>query len=258
MKKAILTLWMALYCSLSIAGTILPSVPDSKYLEFGDKFTCVQKLEINYGYIDEEKKQQLFGYASCVILSDEWLITSAHIITDQTKTVHLIYNNKKYFIEKMLVHKNADTNTKFSNRDMADLALCKLSTKLEKFDKAVMVDENVKVLGKVVALCGYGNTGTFNTGVTKFDLKKRAGSNRISGISNDILLAETTRNEDHTSLEMLVAGGDSGGGVFIDGKLVGIICFIRSKDKKTSDYGDTNGFIDLRKYKGWVNDIIEN
>ena len=32
---------------------------------------------------------------------------------------------------------------------------------------------------------------------------------------------------------MLVAGGDSGGGVFIDGELVGIICFIRSKDKKT-------------------------
>lgn len=257
MKKTILTLWIALYCSFGLAGTILPSVPDSKYLEFGEKFTCVQKLEINYGYINEEKKQQLFGYASCVILSDEWLITSAHIISDNTKSVHLIYNNNKYLVEKMFIHKNADTTTRFSNRDVADLALCKLSRKLNKFDKAIMADENAKVLGEVVAVCGYGNTGNFNTGVTKFDLKKRAGSNRISGISNDLLLAETTRNEDHTSLELLVAGGDSGGGVFIDGKLVGIICFIRSKDSRTSDYGDTNGFVDLRQYKGWVNDIIK-
>ena len=56
---------------------------------------------------------------------------------------------------------------------------------------------------------------------------------------------------------MLVGGGDSGGGVFIDGYLVGIVCFIRSSDDTNSDYGDVNGFIDLRKYKGWINDILE-
>lgn len=243
--------------TFGVAGTIRPSVPDSKYLAFGSKFTCVQPLEIDYGLIEEKKK--LLGYASCVILSDEWLITSAHIIEKRTKSVHLIYKNHRYFIEKMLIHKDADTATKFTDRNLSDIALCKLSEKLKDFDKAIMVDEDVKVLGKVVSLCGYGNTGNFNTGVNinKWDLKKRAGTNIISSINHDILLAETTKSEKTTSLEMLVAGGDSGGGVFMDGKLLGIICFIRSQDKKCSDYGDVNGFIDLRKYKGWVNDIIK-
>ena len=73
----------------------------------------------------------------------------------------------------------------------------------------------------------------------------------------DLLLAKTSKKEKHTSLEMVVGGGDSGGGVFIDGYLVGIVCFIRSSDDTNSDYGDVNGFIDLRKYKGWINDILE-
>ena len=57
-----------------------------------------------------------------------------------------------------------------------------------------------------------------------FDRKRRAGSNMVDKIENDTLICiETNRGQDnHTSMEFMIASGDSGGPLFIDNKLAGI------------------------------------
>ena len=224
MKKAILALAIMLCGSFGFAGTIDPSVADSKYLEFGEKFGCVKKIEVDYE--TKEKGKSLVGCASCVVIGD---------IDFDPKSVQAV------------------------DEPFADLALCHVRGKPEFEFKASIVDDSViNVKGKVVAICGFGASGTLSTGATSFDRKRRAGSNIIDDIEKDILLAGSRKNESRqTTLEMLVATGDSGGGLFIDGKLLGIISFIRSSDGTNSDYGDSSGFLDLRQYKRWINDIIE-
>ena len=176
--------------------------------------------------------------------------------------MYVVHDGHRHVVDRMYVHKNFDFDLKsVQNVDQpfADLALCHVRGKPEFEFKASIVDDNVvNVIGKVVAISGFGATGTLESGATNFDRKRRAGSNIIDGIEKDILLASSKKNENRkTTLEMLVATGDSGGGVFVDGKLLGIISFIRSTDGTNSNYGDSSGFLDLRQYKRWINDIIE-
>ena len=260
MKKAILALAIMLCGSFGFAGTIDPSVADSKYLEFGEKFGCVKKIEVDYE--TQEKGKTLVGCASCVVIGDNWVLTSAHILLGKAECVYVIHNEHRHVVDKMYIHKDFDFDPKSVqavDEPFADLALCHVRGKPEFEFKASIVDDTVvNVKGKVVAICGFGASGTLSTGATSFDRKRRAGSNIIDDIEKYILLAGSRNNESRqTTLEMLVATGDSGGGLFIDGKLLGIISFIRSSDGTNSDYGDSSGFLDLRQYKMWINDIIE-
>ena len=259
MKQAMLTLTLALFTFFSFAGTIDPSVADKEYLEFGKKFDCVKQIEVDYNLQKDGKT--LVGLASCVVIADNWVLTSAHILMGQAECVYVVHDGYRHVIDKMYVHKDFDFNLKSVHKvddPFCDIALCHVRGKPNFEFSASMVDDNIKVMDKVVAICGFGATGTMESGAVTFDRKRRAGSNIIDGIEKDILLAGSTRNEARkTTLEMLVATGDSGGGLFINGKLLGIISFIRSGDDVNSNYGDNSGFIDLRKYKGWINDIIE-
>lgn len=257
--KIFLAIFLVVLSSISYGGTIHPSIPDSKYLEFGEKFTCVKQIEIDYGR--DEKDREIRGYSSCTILNDSWVVTSAHIALG-AKALYVKHNGKRFFVKRMVINKDFNPDMELESlmsitKTFADIALCKVDEPMRDFDAAIMVDKNQEILNKVITICGFGSTGNFNIGVNKFDSKRRAGSNIISSIENDVLLAKSTRREKPTSLEFLVAGGDSGGGVFVDGKLLGVISFVRSDDKILSDFGDTSGFIDIRQYTGWINGIIK-
>jgi secreted trypsin-like serine protease len=56
-----------------------------------------------------------------------------------------------------------------------------------------------------------------------------------------------------TELEFLIASGDSGGGLFLDGKLAGINSFVSAEDGKTnSSYGDESGHTRISLYREWI------
>jgi len=67
MFKKIITI-LLLSASLCLGGTIDPSVPDSKYVEYGKKYECV--LPIAGIYADKLNSQ---FKASCVVI-DEYYI----------------------------------------------------------------------------------------------------------------------------------------------------------------------------------------
>ena len=51
----------------------------------------------------------------------------------------------------------------------------------------------------------------------------------------------------------MIGSGDSGGGLFLDGKLAGINSFVMAADGKTnSDYGDECAHTRISTYKKWI------
>ena len=59
-------------------------------------------------------------------------------------------------------------------------------------------------------------------------------------------------------LEFLISHGDSGGGLFINGKLAGIHSFVSASDKKAdSSYGDQSGHTRISTYKRWIDFIVK-
>lgn len=92
-----------------------------------------------------------------------------------------------------------------------------------------------------VTMVGYGQTGVVNSAASGYAItngldERRAGQNTIS--------SKTTTSSGPSLIAMLdkagraaLAGGDSGGGWFVNGKLVGISAFTYTKDVRKPSYG---------------------
>jgi hypothetical protein len=117
-------------------------------------------------------------------------------------------------------------------------------------------DRNEDELDKICSISGYGSTGTGITGAVKYDDKKRAGSNKIMEVTDHLLKCDMSR-QNPTSLEFLIAHGDSGGGLFIDKKLAGINSFVASDDKPDSSFGDESCHTRVCKYKIWLEENMK-
>jgi hypothetical protein len=227
------------------SGTIDPHTPDEKYVEYGEQFDCV--LEILGSY---EHNKQLFS-ASCVAIDKNWVLTAAHVVKG-SRFVFIYHEKDKrcIIVDEVIPHED------FEERifGTADIALCHTSSDIGlDFYPELYVDS--EEIGKICSIAGYGFTGTFNSGMKRNDGKKRAGSNKIDYIGNDLLICSPSAI-DKTSLEFLIASGDSGGGLFIDGKLAGINSCVTAIDKKPdSTYNDEGGHTRISKFLGWIKRI---
>lgn len=226
----------------SIGGTIDPNTPDEKYVEYGEKFDCV--LEILGSY---EHNKQLFS-ASCVAIDKNWVLTAAHVVKG-ARFVFIYHEKDKrcVIIDEVIPHESFEEKI-FGT---ADIALCHTSSDIG-LDFYPELYNDSEEIGKICSIAGYGFTGTFNSGMKRNDGKKRAGSNKIDHISNDLLVCSPSIM-DKTSLEFLIASGDSGGGLFIDGRLAGINSCVTAIDKKPdSTYNDEGGHTRVSKFLAWI------
>jgi len=130
---------------------------------------------------------------------------------------------------------------------------------------------------------GFGFTGTGETGMTTIDYQSRAGTNIIDdlwsaeGSGQQILWSDFDHPTDPaynyfnfpgvdfddlaSVLEIMIAPGDSGGGVFIqqDGQvyLAGVHSFIADvTNDGTFGYGDIYGSTRLSSFGDWINEKI--
>ena len=230
------------------AGTTDPSVPDSKYLEYGTHFKYVGKL------CGECKDGSLFC-ASAVVIKENIILTAAHVVEDYKKCT-ITVEDKEYKVERFIWPKQYEEK----QYGYGDIAIgfvsepIKLDFYPELYDKEDEVD-------KVCCIAGYGITGTFNTGAIKSDTKRRAGSNIIEEIDRKLLVCRASRPYDkrRTSLEFIIASGDSGGGLFIDSKLAGINSCITGSapDSMKSRYNTDSCHTRVSEYRRWILDSIE-
>ena len=97
--------------------------------------------------------------------------------------------------------------------------------------------------------------GTFESGVIKSDNKRRGGSNKIAYIDKQLLMCDISHkgSKNCTSLEFLIGSGDSGGGLFIDGKLAGInSCVVATDRRPNSSYTDESGHTRVSQFLEWI------
>lgn len=227
------------------SGTIDPNTPDSKHIEYGQKFNYVGSLCGSYDNGD-------FFCASAVAIDDHHILTAAHVV-DGAKICIFSLEEFPYKINTIIIHKDFE-NKKYG---YADIALCYSEKPFGLKFYPSLYDQSDEE-SKLVCMSGYGFTGNFLNGATKHDGKKRAGSNFIDRTENDLLICSPSRrnNKDFTSLEFLIASGDSGGGLFIDNKLAGIhSCVMVAGKIPQSKYGEESGHTRISKFIPW---IIEN
>jgi hypothetical protein len=258
-------LFILLILSLSIfsnlyAGTIRVDTPDSKYIEYGKKYISIIKIS-GYMNIVHNSTQSVFetiekietiASGSAVIIDPHWIVTAAHVVTDSNN--HFFYiGSKKYTIDDIVIHPSYDKNSRIT---FADIALCYVKENIDIPFYPLMYDKDDE-MGKLCGLCGYGSTGSASTGAVKNDERKRAGSNKVSLMTDDLLFCDMSRRNP-TELEFLISHGDSGGGLFINGKLAGIHSFVSASDKKAdSSYGDQSGHTRISTYKRWIDFIVK-
>lgn len=238
-------IFLLLFCSATCdAGTMDPSVADQKYLDYGSKHECVVPI---YGRCECGKQKESHDFhASAVVISSRWAVTAAHVIHN-TSGVKVKVKGKEHEATRVILNKNYMKGT-FGTYD---IALCEFGEDvgLDFYPDLYVGDDEV---GKVAGICGYGAIGTFNTGWTRSDGRKRAGANLVSGSYNHVLLCKA-KGDKRTNMEFLIAPGDSGGGMFIDGKLAGINSFVMTDDgRSNSDWGDEAGHTRVSLFVPWI------
>lgn len=221
-------------------GTIDPNTPDSKYLEYGEKFTSVVKLCCFDG--------KGLSCGSAVVIDPEWIVTAAHVV-ENCHSWTVTIGEEKYNIDKMIMH--PEYKPEIFGHD--DIALGHLSKPI-KLDFYPDIYEKDDEVGKICSIAGWGFTGTFNTGAKHSDGERRAGSNFVDKIERKVLICSPSkRNEKMTELEFLICGGDSGGGLFIDSKLAGINSSVIGYDgSSNSTYNDEGCHTRVSLYKDWI------
>lgn len=240
------TIFLSLFCTTLFAGTIDPKTPDSKHVEYGQKFDCVGKITC------KETETGRTAVASCVAIAPRWIITAAHVVRE-SKDFHVVFVGKTVPVVEVIVHENFDDHRVGCN----DLALghCESDLGLA-FYPALYGNEDE--VGKVASICGYGMTGTFSTGHTKSDSKRRAGSNVVDTVNPCGILICTAGGTRRTELEFCISPGDSGGGLFLGNELAGINSFVMAEKRSPmSRYGDESGHTRISIHKDWINERIK-
>ncbi|MFO0001697.1 MAG: trypsin-like serine protease, partial [bacterium] len=242
MKKILLLLLGLILTTPVYSGTRDPNIPDSKYLEYAKDFHYVGRLCGTY-------EDDTLYCASAVAIGDHHILTAAHVV-HKSKNCKFILNDKEFIIKKYEIPEAF----KEKNFGFGDIAI---GYSEEPFGLSFYPDlyEAEDEVGKVCCISGYGINGTFNTGAKIADNKKRAGSNVIDYIDRDLLVCSPSLSDSskRTSLEFIIASGDSGGGLFIDGKLAGINSCVLAADKNpNSTYGDEGCHTRVSKFVSWI------
>ena len=248
MFKIIIFLIITLISSVAQSGTISEKISDQKYVDYGSEYECVIKIEGSY-----EDGQNFF--ASAVAIKPKWILTAAHVVKGH-KEVRIQIKEKKIKIKEIIIHKDFEDNG-FGYYDIA-LGLCEEDMGLKHYP---LLYENEDEVGKISGICGLGMTGNFLNGATTYDGKKRAGSNYIDYAEKTVLVCSPSRigQPKCTSLEYLICSGDSGGGLFIEGKLAGVnSCVMAPSGRKpNSTYGTESCHTRISLLKNWVSEQIE-
>ena len=107
-------------------------------------------------------------------------------------------------------------------------------------------------INKTAAISGYGIVSKASKIEYKFDNQRRAGYNVVKSYDKHMSICLMSKN-DHSPLQFILTNGDSGGGLFIDGKLPGSnSCLIAEDGELDGSYGDLSGHTRIDLFEEWI------
>lgn len=165
------------------------------------------------------------------MIAPTWVLTAAHYMSKGRPRSgdSVWFENRTYYIKRVIVHPDySASGLRGSGSVYADLALLELTepvTGIEPTNLNIAFTE----LQRPCTLVGFGLSGVIAKGpvpdaTDQFEAVKRAGTNTISRIADDIIVTQMHSKQTYTgpTQDAAVGVGDSGGPLLIDvdGQLV--------------------------------------
>ena len=233
--------------SVVSAITYRSDVSDSKVLAWGAKHECVIRIQ------GESCSTSFKCSGSGVVIDPHIVITAAHVMTDMQDAYVVDNDGKHHDIKTAVVPAGWSIDT-FGTKDIAVLYV-EQPIKLPFYPDLYTKSDEV---GKVCSIAGWGRHGTFDSGYSTTKHKgwnRRAGSNIVDEIDRELLSISPTRKGQpkNTTLEAIISPGDSGGGMFISGKLAGIhSVLMTAKGNLNGGYHCFSGSTRVSQYHKWI------
>lgn len=259
-----ITLLITTICfnNIAHAGTIRHDRTDEQYTSLAELFPSVGYLETKFSSSE--------NFCSATIIDPSYILTAAHCIDTNNQTLlnaSFWAGGIPYSVTNTTVHRGWFS----SDRDFSagyDIAVLRLATPVLDLPSAPLFtgfDESEEI-GTYV---GFGATGNGFTGyLPNTKGTKRAGQNIVElgsslGLSERLLFSDfdSPLTSDPTKpdtipldLEYLIAPGDSGGGLFINGHVAGVNSFGwgRNDGLNNSSYYDFVGSTRISSHIDWI------
>ena len=240
-----LGIFLLCWASSAFAGTTDDALPDARYLAYAEGFRPYTARIIGL------RTDGTTPTGSCVLIHDHWALTAAHVVEDWTRGIVHSSNGIRR-IEKIYSH------AKYQNWNAGwhDLALVRVAEPFG-LDWYPPLSSGQETLGATVSVAGYGMTGRLSTGHTHGDGALRAGTGRIVRFERGCIVLPAMRGG--SPLPLCIAPGDSGGPLFVAGRLAGINSFTMKDVDGTrtrSRVGEESAHTRVSLYHDWFHDVM--
>lgn len=233
------------WASSAFAGTTDDAISDARYLKYAEGFRPYTARIIGL------RTDGTTPAGTCVLIHDHWALTAAHVVDGWT--AGLVHSSKGIRrIERVFSH----IDYQDWNAGWHDIALVRVREPF-KLDYYPSLSSGQEALGAVVSVAGYGLTGRLSTGHTHGDGLLRAGTGRITRFEAGCIVLPAMRGG--SPLPLCIAPGDSGGPLFVAGRLAGINSFTMKLQDGTSTrsrVGEESAHTRVSLYHDWFHDVM--
>ncbi len=245
--------------AIAEAGTIRHDRYDWQYTNLANSFSSVGMINYN-------------GQFSCsgTLINSSWVLTAGHCVADFERgffprSLGFSIGGRRYTTTNLVPY-HGWLSTQGSFDAGYDIALMRLSSPVRNVTPSNLY-RNRNERGQVTTYVGFGSTGTGYTGDIYRGGRKRAGNNVIDGYGGwygSILYTDFDNPEwpygnrmgspYALNLEYTSAPGDSGGGLFLNGLLAGVV----SGGDGGSRYGEVAVNTRVSSFASWIDRVISS